>query len=212
MRIRITFAKTSHIRFISHLDLHRSWERTFRRSDLPLAYSQGFNPRPKINLASALPLGFTSEAEIADIWLQEDLSLEQVKTCLIEQLPPGIELIQIEIVDLKAPSLQSHLEYSEFEIILLDPYPDLNTRLREILARESIPRKRRGKTYDLRPLILSISPIESGQNDQQRILLRMAARPNATGGPEELLAELDIPIENVLIRRTKLGFAEGIKS
>ena len=212
MRIRITFAKTRHIRFISHLDLHRSWERTIRRSGLPLSYSQGFNPRPKINLASALPLGFISEAEITDIWLQEDISLDQIKNQTSQALPPGVELIQIEIVDLKAPSLQSQLEYSEFEIILLDPYPDLNTRLREILARESIPRKRRGKTYDLRPLILSISPIESSQNDQQRFLLRMSARPNATGRPEELLAELDIPIENVLIRRTKLGFAEGIKS
>jgi radical SAM-linked protein len=70
MRLRITFAKTEAMRFTSHLDLHKTWERTFRRARLPLAYSQGFNPHPHINLASALPLGFTGDQEVIDVWLE----------------------------------------------------------------------------------------------------------------------------------------------
>ncbi len=59
-RLRLTFAKTAAMRYTGHLDLHTTWERTLRRARLPLAYSQGFHPQPKIQLASALPLGFTS--------------------------------------------------------------------------------------------------------------------------------------------------------
>ena len=60
MRIRVTFAKTEPMRFTSHLDLFRAWERTFRRAGLPILFSQGYNPRPRMQLAAALPLGFTS--------------------------------------------------------------------------------------------------------------------------------------------------------
>ena len=66
IRLRIVFAKTEAMRYTSHLDLHRTWERTIRRANLPLAYSQGYNPHPRINLASALPLGFTSDCEVVE--------------------------------------------------------------------------------------------------------------------------------------------------
>ena len=71
MRYRITFSKTGTLRYIGHLDLHKIWERTLRRAGLPLAYSQGFHPSPKIQLASALPLGFLGRAEVVDIWLND---------------------------------------------------------------------------------------------------------------------------------------------
>ena len=86
MRVRITFAKTDAMRFTGHLDLHRAWERTFRRAGLPLAYTQGFSPHPRINLASALPLGFTSERELVDIWLEQELPASAV-TAALERLP-----------------------------------------------------------------------------------------------------------------------------
>ena len=66
MRVRITFSKQGALRFIGHLDLHRLWERAMRRANLPLTYSQGFHPQPKISLAAALPLGFSSRGEVLD--------------------------------------------------------------------------------------------------------------------------------------------------
>ncbi len=72
MRLRITFSKSGSLRYTGHLDLHSIWERTVRRAGLPLSYTHGFHPGPKIQLASALPLGFIGCAEIVDLWLDEE--------------------------------------------------------------------------------------------------------------------------------------------
>src|SRR5512136_1095840 len=114
IRLRITFAKTPAMRFTGHLDLHTAWERTFRRAGLPLAYSEGFNPHPRLNLASALPLGFTGEAEVIDAWLEQDLPLSDIQTALHRALPPGLKIAHIEIVDLRLPALQTELLASEY--------------------------------------------------------------------------------------------------
>ena len=95
-RWRITFAKTEAMRFTSHLDLIMTWERTFRRSGLPLSYSEGFNPRPVINLAAPLPLGFTSKGEIGDFWLSEAVSNDVISSSLNRSLPPGLAILTIE--------------------------------------------------------------------------------------------------------------------
>ena len=71
MRLRITFSKSGALRYTGHLDLQTTWERTLRRAGLPLAYTHGFHPGPRIQIASALPLGFIGRAEIVDIWLDE---------------------------------------------------------------------------------------------------------------------------------------------
>jgi radical SAM-linked protein len=76
IRIRISFSKFGAMQYVGHLDLHKSWERTFRRSGLPLEYSQGFHPQPHLNLACALPVGFTSQCELLDAWLEQELPLQ----------------------------------------------------------------------------------------------------------------------------------------
>src|SRR3972149_7725894 len=73
-RYRITFAITHAMRYVGHLDLLRAWERTLRRAELPLAYTQGFHPHPRIQIAAALPLGCTAAAELMDLWLEDDLA------------------------------------------------------------------------------------------------------------------------------------------
>src|SRR5512137_577976 len=109
MRIRIKFSKAGAMQYVGHLDLHRSWERTFRRSGLPLEYSQGFHPQPHINLACALPLGFSSQSELMDAWLEKDLSLEEIRDSLIPALPPGLELLDLAQVDNHSPALQTQV-------------------------------------------------------------------------------------------------------
>jgi radical SAM-linked protein len=156
MRIRIAFSKTDAMRYTGHLDLHRAWERTFRRAGLPLAYSQGFHPQPKLNLACALPLGFTSECERIDAWLEAVRSPDEVQSALAGALPPGIHIHSLEEVDPKTPALQTLVQSVEYWVTLLDPLPDLDARLARIVSAASLPRQRRGKAYDLRPLIESI--------------------------------------------------------
>ena len=109
MRIRITFSKAGAMQYVGHLDLHKSWERTFRRSGLPLEYSQGFHPQPRLNLACALPVGFTSQCEILDAWLEGERPLSEIKVAISSSLPPGLEILGMENIDLRQPALQTQV-------------------------------------------------------------------------------------------------------
>jgi len=208
MRIRITFSKTTAMRYTGHLDLHRAWERTFRRAGLPLAYSQGFHPQPKLNLACALPLGFTSECEVLDAWLDATPPIGEIETDLAGAVPPGIRIHSLEEIDPRVPSLQTQVQSSEYQVTLLDPLPDLVGRLAKVLSASSIPRERRGKTYDLRPLIEEIKPLPDDTHGLARLAMRLAARESATGRPDEVLAELGVGIEAARVHRVKLYFQE----
>jgi radical SAM-linked protein len=206
MRVRIYFDKTEVMRFTGQLDVHRTFERMFRRANLPLAYSHGFHLQPRINFASALPLGFTSQAEIVDIWLETSIPLADIETALKITLPPGIQIQQIEEIDSKAPTLQTQVVASEFTITLLLPQKNLNELLSKLLGASSLPRVRRGKAYDLRPLIYKLSRLPDDDESHPRFKINLASRPGATGRPEEVLDELGIPPESTRIHRTRIIF------
>jgi radical SAM-linked protein len=208
MRIRLIFSKLDPMRFTGHLDLFRTWERTIRRAGLPLAYSQGFNPRPRINLASALPLGFTSTCEVMDFWLEEGRPLESIKIAMEGALPPGLSISEMYEIETTEPSLQSQLVSAEYKIIILELIDDLDERIEEILAKNSLPRERRGKPYDLRPLILSAKRFPSDEN-ASRIHLHLSAHEGATGRPDEFLLALGIDPSDTRIERTRLEFRKN---
>jgi len=202
MRIRITFSKQGALRYTGHLDLHKLWERAARRAELPLAYSQGFHPQPKMSLASALPLGFSSACEVLDMRLERDVELGDLRERLNETLPPGIRVTNIEQADERAPALQTQVVEAEYQVELREPVDpsELKRRIESALASESILRERRGKKYDLRPLIQSIEVL----NDT--IVMKLAAREGATGRPEEVLDVLGIAFEATKIERTRIIF------
>src|SRR5512141_3496216 len=109
MRARITFSKTGPLRYIGHLDLQTLWERAARRAGLPLAYSHGFHPQAKITFASALPLGFSSRAEVMDMRLQTVVDLGELPRRLQEVLPSGITVLEVKSVDEGVPALQMQI-------------------------------------------------------------------------------------------------------
>ena len=203
MRIRITFAKVGALRYTGHLDLHRLWERAARRAELPLAYSQGFHPQPKLAIAAALPLGFSSLCEVLDMRLEHEVTLEGLCERLQETLPTGIQVANIESVDEKLPALQTLVASAEYRVTLSESIDgvELKRRIETVLTSESIIRERRGKTYDLRPLIEMLSLEADG-----RIFMKLAARESATGRPEEVLDILGIAFESTRIERTQLIF------
>lgn len=219
MRIRITFAKQGALRYTGQLDLHKLWERAARRADLPLAYSQGFHPQPKINLAAALPLGFSSRCEVMDLKLEREIPLEGLKEKLQQTLPTGIQVLNVESAEERAPALQTQVTAAEYEVTLTQPVDgsELKRKVDFVMKSESIPRERRGKTYDLRPLIEALTPIpphtlaeQSDSEDEagreEKIFMRLAAREGATGRPEEVLDVLGIAFEGTRIERTRLIF------
>lgn len=220
MRIRITFIKQGALRYTGHLDLHKLWERAARRAELPLAYSQGFHPQPKMNLAAALPLGFSSRCEVLDMRLEHDIPIEDLPTRLNQTLPSGIQVVGVEQVDERAPALQTQVLSSEYEASLTEAVDEtgLQQKVDSVIESKAIPRERRGKMYDLRPLIEDLRIIESddspsrqehtpaGRPALQKIIMRLAAREGATGRPEEVLDVLGIAFEGTRIERTRLIF------
>lgn len=208
MRIRITFAKQGALRYTGQLDLHKLWERAARRAELPLAYSQGFHPQPKINIAAALPLGFSSRCEVMDMKLEQEIPLDGLREKLQGTLPTGIQVLNLESADERAPALQTQVVAAEYEVTLTGSIDgsELRRKVDSVLESESIIRERRGKTYDLRPLIEELSPLPMGEGPGVRVLMRLAAREGATGRPEEVLDVLGIPFEDTRIERTRLIF------
>ena len=231
MRLRITFSKSGALRYTGHLDLQTIWERTVRRAGLPLAYTQGFHPGPKIQIASALPLGFIGRAEIVDIWLQDNVGAGFIPALggdephpyadlLQPAAPPGLTVLSVGQVDERGPALQTQVASAEYEVTLLDPVDGkkLAKCLAALLEAASLPRERRGKVYDLRPLIEEISltpcPSPTGvlrEGVGMRVFMRLAAREGATGRPEEVLDVLGIPIEMTRIERVRLILKNDIQ-
>ncbi len=202
MRVRLHYAKTEPMRFTGHLDEQRTWERTFRRAMLPVKYSEGYTPRPRFHLAAALPLGCTGRHELADVWLEQPMPLEEIEARLRAALPPGLALHKVEEVPEKAPALQNLVQAAEYEVRFLDPIPDLAERVARFLAQEHVLRERRGKTYDLRPLVQALEVREV--QGQPVLWMRLAARPGATGRPDEVLDALGIPLEVARPERVRL--------
>lgn len=207
-RIRISYSKGPGLRFTGHLDMQRIWERLLRRSGLPIRYSQGYNPRARLNLASALPLGFTSDAELLDFWLDEPRPFEEIYKKLAASAPPDLMINAISQVALSEDSLQSQMRTSQFIVEFYDPQAReaLQEKVEAILASDTLQRTRRSKTYDLRPLILDLAVV-SGEGGEVRLSMQLKAEPNATGRPDEVLDELGFGVTDALVQRTGITLA-----
>lgn len=210
MRARITFAKQGALRYTGHLDLHKLWERAMRRAELPLAYSQGFHPQPKISLAAALPLGFSSRGEILDVRFNEEIPLEEIKTRLQASLPKDLTILNVEKIDDAAPALQTQVLSAAYDVHFVEPQngAELTEKARRLMMAETLPRERRGKQYDLRPLVEMIQVITQA-NGEVWLKMTLAAREGATGRPEEVLQELGIEPDAARVERTRLIFRES---
>jgi radical SAM-linked protein len=199
-RYRIQFRKAHSLRFIGHLDLHRAWERTLRRAGLPIAFSEGFNPRARINIGQALPLGCSSQGDLLELWLAEQIEPHELQARLAESSPTGLEIEAAQTVQLNAPKLQRIIVGAEYEIEVSPPdRVGLKGRLSQLLGAKRLPRERRGKAYDLRPLIQNLTLQPDG-----RLVMSLVVRDGATGRPDEVLRALEISPEAYVPHRRRL--------
>jgi radical SAM-linked protein len=209
-RIRFIFSKVGPTRYIGHLDLARTLERSLNRARIPLAYTQGYNPRPRLQLASALPLGYTSDSEIADIWLLEQVQPETVAESLESKIAPGLHLQEIFEVDLSEPALQTQVREAAYQATPLEVQiiEDLDDRIKELISSDEVIRERRGKQYDLRPLILDLYAAED-DGGRPIIQMRLMQQPAKTGRPDEVLAALGLVPADFRFHRTELILADA---
>jgi radical SAM-linked protein len=208
-RVRITFAKGESLKYISHLDLTRTWERVFRRAGLPVAYSQGFNPRPRFQIAAALPVGVIGRAELLDVWLSEPVAPEEVGARLQPALPSGLAVSTVEEVALRAPSLQAQMRAADYRAVVhsQESVESLRGRVQALLDAPTLPRQRHHKgkwqTYDLRPLVQTVT-VAAGRAGEHVMEMRLQASPQGAGRADEVLDVLGLSLIPHSVERTTL--------
>ncbi|MCJ7523317.1 MAG: TIGR03936 family radical SAM-associated protein [Dehalococcoidia bacterium] len=211
-RLRITFARGKELKYISHLDLMRLWQRALRRADIPLAYSQGFSPHPRLSIAAPLAIGVTSSGELIDIFLKHRVSPHFFLKSLSNQLPPSIDISEVAEIGLGLPSLQSQVLYAEYEVCV-DTDKEakgVEASLRSLLAKDTLPwqhaRDKEIRKYDLRSLIESIWLLDCNP-PECTLGMRLRCDSKGTGRPEQVTLALGVANPPQSIHRTKLILA-----
>ncbi|MCZ2111654.1 MAG: TIGR03936 family radical SAM-associated protein [Dehalococcoidia bacterium] len=206
-RFRIWFRKGERVRYISHLDVLRSWERAIRRAGLPLSYSQGFTPHPKLAFAGPLPLGFTSEAEVMDVTLDERVSASEFESRLVLETTEDLAIVALEEVPLSAPQPQSSVMWADYTCDLpgVDPDTAIST-VNDFLAKDDVPwteeRKEKTRQYNLRAMVASLTASPTGGGT--RLTMRLSTGQEATGRPEQVVAALFPGVEPNVYTRTAI--------
>lgn len=225
MRLRIRFAKIGKIRFTSHRDTARIWERGLRRVGLPVAYSEGFTPRPRISFGLALPTGYESEAEYLDVELDGEAAklsglaadsdaagLSGLAGALTEATPAGITVPAAVGIDRAEPSLQEAVTSCTWRIDVggVDETAAAAAVARALDAGEIlITRERKGRTVtdDIRPQIVSLDAT-TATADGVRLIAELGTKPRALR-PAELLAGLDPSPRELRVCRLRQWISTG---
>lgn len=159
MRAMIRFGKQPRLRFISHLDLQRFFQRALNRTGLPIAWTQGFNPHPILSFGSALALGWTSEYEILDVKLSAPMGRRRTEDAMRAALPVDIPVLEVRMVDDRHPAPMAMVRASDYEITLSGETAAATLdAAEEFLRRESVMAVRKTKSgereVDIRPMAL----------------------------------------------------------
>jgi radical SAM-linked protein len=197
-RLRIRYAKRGRLRFTSHRDFGRAFERAVRRSRVPIAFSSGYTPHPKISFAGAAPTGAASEAEYLEIGLTEARDPDAVRAALDDALPPGLDVLEVVVAREGAGSLADRLEASTWELELRGADPDEVRRAVESFldaAQVDVERmtKRGMRTFDARAAVQSLSVGSSDTSDAPCAILTVVIRhQNPSVRPDDVLSGLRI--------------------
>jgi radical SAM-linked protein len=208
-RLRIKFSRGTEIKFISHLDIVRLWQRAFNRAGIEIAYSTGFTPHPRISLAAPLPLGVTSEAELMDIFCIKGVAPHFFVSAVNQQLPAGMTVDKVYPMSFDLPSLQSLVSLAEYKVELnTENGPqDVKKALETLLALEHLPWQHQRDTgphhYDIRALINDLWMIE--WTPPVGILgMRLQCDSNGSGRPEQVAAALGFTERPKSVHRIQL--------
>ncbi|MGB2988658.1 MAG: TIGR03960 family B12-binding radical SAM protein, partial [Candidatus Zixiibacteriota bacterium] len=188
-RVRLKWSKSEQVRFTSHLDVGRTFERTIRRSGIPIAYSEGFHPHQKIAFAPPLPLGFVSDAEYLDIQLTEPYA-GPVLSRLNRDLPPGFEFLEGKPIFGKSDSLSSIINLAYYEVRLDLPIDEIERSVNSILEKQNlwvrrVSKKQEVKEVDIRRRIMKLEAEPSG--DQVVLKVDLGLGRGGYARPEEVL-------------------------
>jgi len=210
-RLRVRFRRGEEVKYITHLDLMRFWERTLRRAEVPLAYSEGHTPHPRLSLAVPLAVGVTSSAELMDVFLTRRTAPLEFIRSVGAQIPPGIEISEVAEVGLGLPSLQSEVRWARYRVEgkCDGPPEQVRSAVDRFLAAESIPwehlREKEVRRYDIRALVRDLWS-EDAPPGCYVLSMVLRCDNRAAGRPEQVAAALGLA-EPTSIHREELVLA-----
>lgn len=196
LKIRARMAKESEAKYVSHLDFQRALERALRRAELPIAFSQGFNPHPRFSFASAAAVGITSETEFVDFELSEPVDPVEFAARLNVGLPLGFRVLEARVAAPGGPGLMAELDSAEYCLGLEfpDAAPDLVSAITTFLNREEVVVEKQGKKgprpVNIRPMAYRLAAVEP-QGRQVWLSAILAAGSEGTLRPDDLVRGLE---------------------
>lgn len=167
LRYLLTFHRQRAVRFLSHLEETRALERTLRRANIPLLYSQGFSPRPLISFGPPLPVGFSSRAQLLEIKLETQIKPEDILCKVNSTLPEGYFLSEVKRLNENYPSLGSfpleinYLLLVEGRGVKLSVSSFLNQYYYQVFRKDD--KKKKEKSFNIRPFVLKLAVINWGE-------------------------------------------------
>ena len=215
MRMLAVFEKGERIRHIGHLDIQRSVQRGLRRSGLPVAYSNGFNPHILITFASALSTGACGKREIMDVTMAEEVSPEEFLEKMNRAMPPEMQLREARTLDQKHPALMASLRAAKYDLLIrnAEQAEKLAAAIPAMMARETVTAMRKTKTAlkecDIKPLIYDLKA--EGQHILATLTLteREACKPGMLIEALSREAGIEGEIRMLITRTALLGMDEA---
>lgn len=200
MRVRVEYQKLPEIKYLSHLDLVRVWERILRRSGLPIQLSEGFNPHPRLSLGTVLPVGVWGKGEYLDFELAEKRTDQEVFARLKEQEPPGVRVLRTKEIPINMPSLMSKINAASYRMIIMEDLAyDANAIIAQLMDRESLPvfQKNKNREVDIRPGVLALKLL--AENKQPVIETYLSLGQSSVRLPDllEVLYQNGLPDEGI---------------
>lgn len=194
-KLRLRYAKRGRLRFSSHRDFQRALERALRRASVPMAYSGGFTPHPKVSYANSAPTGTASEAEYVELSVTERCDPEAVREALDRSLPPGLDVLQV--VEADAGSLADRLEASEWEVRLPGvPRAVAADALDALLAEHEVEVERLFKNglrrFDARGAVVDARVVTADDAPDCAILRMVVRHTTPAVRPDDVLAALRV--------------------
>ena len=194
-RIRLQYAKRGRLRFSSHRDFSRAFERSLRRAEIPMAYSAGFHPHPKISYVGAAPTGVGSEAEYLEIALAQVRDPSSIAAAIDAVLPEGLDMIRgVDVLDCPPGSLADVMQASVWQLELVADPAAATDAVAQLLAAESVLVDRLTKdgtrSLDARAPILSATVSTDPGDDERAILTMVVRQVTPTVRPDDVLTAL----------------------
>ncbi len=213
MRVRLKYTKGLNCRFLSHLDLVRTFIRAFRRCGIPTAYTEGFNPQPRLSFAAPLSVGVISEGEHLDLTLAERLEVKELIPLLNKSLPEGIQILDGIEISQGEESLMAIVSAGLYNIYIEEELEEVKKEVDKINSQDmiiSVKETKKGlRERDIKPLIYHLELKKSNENGQWWLEMLLALGSKGSLRPEEVLKFMGLSVSYII--RKGMFIKEGEK-